>query len=75
MRYLVAFRSRSGAVRFYDEMTRRGEGASLTANRRQCGLAVKVSCLNTAKHILALERYSSFCSIYEIVDGREIKVY
>ncbi|MCL2555485.1 MAG: hypothetical protein FWE03_00505 [Firmicutes bacterium] len=75
MRYLVAFRSRINAVRFYDEMIKREEEASLTSNRRNCGLAVKVNNFETAKYILNSQHFSNFCSIYEIVDKVEYKIY
>lgn|GEM_PF-2312996 len=75
MRYLVSFRSRVNSVRFYDEMKRIGEAASLTSNRKQCGLSVRVNCLDAAMRILGSCHFSSFCSIYEVVDGVEHKVY
>jgi len=75
MKFIVTFRSRINAMRFYDEMTRRGEDACLVSNRRQCGLAVKVDCFDTARHILDIERFSSFCSIYEVIGEKEYKLY
>ena len=75
MSYLVKFRSRTNALKFYDSFINRGLRAVLISTQKHCGLSVRISSLAEAKHVLSLGGYSSFCGIYEIYGNDLIKIY
>ena len=75
MSYLVKFRSRTNALKFYDSFVNRGLKAVLISTQKHCGLAVRISNLPEARHVLSMGGYSSFCGIYEIYGHELVKIY
>ncbi len=72
MYYLFTFKSRSGAMKFGENVKREGYVASIVSTPQSigggCGLSVKMFDLAGGKRTLYMGKYSGFTGIYAVSD-------
>lgn len=70
MYYLFAFRSRTNAMKFYENLKREGLRAEIISTPQSlgsgCGLSVKTNDFTAAKKVLSFGKYSTFTGAYRI---------
>lgn len=72
MYYLFTFRSRSGAMKFAENVKREGCSAFVVSTPQSisngCGLSVKTFDLSSGKRILFMGKYPTFNGAYAVSD-------
>ncbi len=70
MYYLFTFRSRSGAMKFAENVKKEGHSAFVVSTPQSifngCGLSVKMFDLSSGKKILFMGKYPTFNGVYAV---------